>query len=199
MPYSRPASPQAALDRLLDGNRRFVAETAQYPIPSAERIKLASGQEPFAVVIGCSDSRVPVETVFDQPAGNLFVARLAGNIVSDYCIASAEYAVSVLHSVLIVVLGHSRCGAVQSAIQLVESGTSFPGYINLLADALAPVAERTRDAEDWWQAAVEENVRTGKERILRESALIREAAASGKILVAAAVYDLSSGVVRLLD
>lgn len=199
MPFSRPASPQAALDRLIEGNRRFVADTAQYPVPSAERVKLASGQEPFAVVIGCSDSRVPVEAVFDQHAGNLFVARLAGNIVSDYCIASAEYAIEVLHSMLVVILGHSRCGAVASAISLVQSGATFPGYIQLLADSLAPIAEETRHHADWWQSAVERNVLAGKERMLRESPIIREAAANGKILVAAAVYDLASGVVGLLD
>jgi carbonic anhydrase len=198
MPHTRPPDPQAALDRLLAGNRRFVAETAQYPIPSAERIKLASGQAPFAVVIGCSDSRVPVETVFDQPPGNLFVARLAGNIVSDFCIASAEYAIEALQSMLVVVLGHSRCGAVRAAIDTIETGAEFPGHIQLLADALAPIAEQTRSAADWWEAAVERNVIAGKERILRQSAIVQTATANGTLAVVAAVYDLSTGLVNVV-
>jgi len=199
MPYSRPATPEAALQRLLEGNRRFVAECPQAPAVSAERIELAAGQKPYAVVIGCSDSRVPVETIFDQHPGNLFVARLAGNIVSDYCIASAEYAITQLGSMIVVILGHTSCGAIQAAIAAVESGQRFSGHIQLLADALAPIAEATRGTPDWWQAAVEANVRAGKTRIIERSEIVRTAAESGTIRVAAAVYDLSSGLVKLLD
>jgi carbonic anhydrase len=199
MPFTRPSTPEAALARLLEGNRRFVGETARYPLPSAERIELASGQQPYAVVIGCSDSRVPVETVFDEAPGTLFVARLAGNIVSDYCIASAEYAVTVLGSMLVLVLGHTQCGAVQAAIANVESGRRFEGHIQLLAEVLAPIAEATRGDADWWESAVEQNVLFGKQRLLRESAIVRAGVEAGTLRVAAALYDLHTGLVKLLD
>src|SRR5271155_2604626 len=120
MPYrQRPATPDEALARLLEGNRRFVAGTPQAPEPSAERIALASGQHPFAVVLGCSDSRVPIETIFDQRPGDLFVVRIAGNFVNEDGLASIEYAIDVLSSELVVILGHTRCGAVQAAMNYI--------------------------------------------------------------------------------
>jgi carbonic anhydrase len=200
MPFTAPATPDEALARLLEGNRRFVEERPQSAVPSAQRIELASAQRPFAVVLGCSDSRVPVETIFDQRPGDLFVIRLAGNIVSSEGLASIEYAREMLGSSLVLVLGHTGCGAVQAAISLVESGTAFPGHIALLAEAIAPIARDTRSAKtDWWTAAIECNARAAKLAILRRSPIVRTAAARGRLRVAAALYDLHTGVVALLD
>jgi len=191
--------PGEALTRLLEGNRRFVAERPRAPVPSAKRVELANAQHPFAAVLGCADSRVPVETVFDQQPGDLFVVRLAGNIASGEAIGSLEYAVEILGCSLVLVLGHSGCGAVQAAISLVESATAFPGHIALLAEAIAPAARRTRGAgENWWRAAVDDNARAASARISR-SPILRAAASRGGVRVAAAVYDLQSGLVSLLD
>src|SRR5208337_4835071 len=105
MPYQqRPATPDEALARLLEGNQRFVDGVPRAPVPSAERIALASGQDPFAVVLGCSDSRVPIETIFDQQPGDLFVVRVAGNFINDDVLASIEYAVDILSCELLIVL-----------------------------------------------------------------------------------------------
>ncbi|HTV92611.1 MAG TPA: carbonic anhydrase, partial [Verrucomicrobiae bacterium] len=127
--------------------------------------------------------------------------RVAGNIVTAEGLASIEYAVEVLGSSLVVVLGHSNCGAVRAAMSFVESGTAFPGHIALLAEAIAPVAADTRAAteSDWWPAAVACNTRAARLAILRRSPLLRVAATRGKVRVAAMLYDLRSGVVELLD
>ncbi|HTC31166.1 MAG TPA: carbonic anhydrase [Candidatus Acidoferrum sp.] len=195
-----PADPAAALARLLDGNLRFAAGRPEAAAASADRIALAHAQRPFAAILGCSDSRVPVETVFDQGPGELFVIRLAGNIVTTEGLGSIEYAVEVLGSSLVAVLGHSNCGAVRAAMSLVESGTVFPGHIQLLAEAIAPIAADTRTADDaWWPAAVACNTRAARLALLRRSPLLRVAATRGKLRVAAMLYDLQSGVVELLD
>jgi|HubBroStandDraft_4_1064222.scaffolds.fasta_scaffold218174_2 carbonic anhydrase len=195
-----PADPNAALARLLEGNRRFAEGRPEAAVASADRIALADAQRPFAAILGCSDSRVPVETVFDQGPGELFVIRLAGNIVTAEGLGSIEYAVEVLGSSLVVVLGHSSCGAVRAAMSLVESGTTFPGHIQLLAEAIAPIAADTRAADGpWWPAAVACNTRAARLALLRRSPLLRVAATRGKLRVAAMLYDLQSGVVELLD
>lgn len=200
MPFKQPSTPDEALARLLEGNRRFVDEEPRAVVPSAQRVELASAQRPFAVVLGCSDSRVPVETIFDQHPGELFVIRLAGNIVTAEGLASIEYAREVLGCSLVLVLGHTSCGAVQAAMSLVESGTVFPGHIQLLAETIAPIARDTRTADtDWWTAAIECNARAAKRAILRRSPIVRAAAARGSLRVAAALYDLHSGMVALLD
>jgi len=125
---------------------------------------------------------------------------LAGNIVTTEGLASMEYAREVLGSSLILVLGHTSCGAVQAAMSLVESGTVFPGHIALLAEAIAPIARETRTAgPGWWTAAIECNARAAKLAILRRSTIVRTAAAHGNLRVAAAVYDLHTGMVALLD
>jgi carbonic anhydrase len=195
-----PVDPDTALARLLEGNRRFAAGHPEAAAASADRIALADAQQPFAAILGCSDSRVPVETVFDQGPGELFVIRLAGNIVTAEGLGSIEYAVEVLGSSLVVVLGHSRCGAVRAAMSFVESGTELPGHIQLLAAAIAPVAADTRaTGDDWWPAAVACNTRAACLALLRRSPLLRVAATRGKLRVAAMLYDLQSGVVELLD
>jgi carbonic anhydrase len=199
MPFTRPASLDAALARLAEGNRRFVEERPQAPPSSAHRVELASGQSPFAVVLGCSDSRVPIETIFDQHPGNLFVIRLAGNIVNDDGLASIEYGIEVLRCMLVVVLGHSQCGAVRAALEHVRAGTIFSGHIQRIADAITPSVRRAaaRDG-DVWEGAVAENVRAGAQAILDRSALVRAAAAQGSVRVAGAVYELHTGEVRFL-
>jgi carbonic anhydrase len=181
----------AALARLLQGNRRYADGRPQAAIATTDRVELASAQRPFAVILGCSDSRVPVEVVFDQGPGDLFVIRLAGNIVSGEVLASIEYAIEVLGSGLVLVLGHSGCGAVQAAVARATSGASFPGHIGLLAEAIAP---STRDPHP-----VEANARASARALVGRSSIVRAAVARGAVSVAAAIYDLHTGLVTLLD
>ena len=201
MPHrTRPTTPDEALTRLLDGNRRFVDRAPQAPVHSAERIKLASGQNPFAVILGCSDSRVPIETIFDQQPGDLFVVRIAGNFVNDDGLASIEYAVDVLNCELLVVLGHRGCGAVQAALQHIELGTQFHGHIQRLADAIEPAALRARAREgDWWENAVTQNVRESVASALDRSDILRRVSEQGTLRAVGSVYDLHTGRVTIVE
>lgn len=194
MPFTRPASVDDALARLREGNLRFVEERPQATVHSALRVELASGQDPFAVVLGCSDSRVPIETLFDQQPGNLFVARVAGNVVSEDVLGSIEYAVELLDVQLVVVLGHSACGAVQAAIQAIEFGTTYKDHIQWLVDAVVPPVRAARERKgDWLHDAVAGNVRHSADAILERSGIVRSAAERGSVRVEGAVYDLHSG------
>ena len=192
-----PAS--AALKNLMDGNVRFVTgHTTSHPTVAGVR-ELASGQSPFAIVLACADSRVPVETLFDHEPGDIFVVRLAGNFVSDAALGSIEYAAAILKSPLVMVLGHTSCGAVQAAVDSVQSGKKFPGHIQILADAIAPAAKAVEHEHgDWMHNAVIENVRMNV-RKLKESEPIMSAAVKARELeVVGAVYDLRTGAVQLV-
>ncbi len=197
MVFKRPSSLDDAVRRLVEGNQRFVDERPQANVHSALRVELASGQNPFAVVLGCSDSRVPIETIFDQQPGNLFVVRVAGNVVSDDGLASIEYAVDVLKSMLVVVLGHSSCGAVQAAMQRIEFGSRFNGHIQWLVDQIVPTVTAARTHGNWLHDAVYANVRHSMDALVEHSEIVREAADRGEIRVVGGVYDLHTGKVDL--
>jgi carbonic anhydrase len=200
MPFSRPASLDEAVSRLKEGNRRFVDERPRAHIPKEIHKDLARGQTPFAVILGCSDSRVPVETIFDELPGNLFVIRVAGNIVDDGGLASVEYAVEYLNSMLIVVLGHTGCGAVTASLQQIANKTSFPGHIKKLANAIAPAIVETEDPDHdkWLAAAVRRNVEESVSDLRQQSMLLHAAVDGGKVGIVGAVYDLHTGRVNFL-
>jgi carbonic anhydrase len=194
-----PMSANAALKNLMDGNARFVAGTPRARASVGRVIQLATGQAPFATVLGCADSRVPVETIFDHDPGDIFVVRLAGNFVSDAALASIEYATAVLKSPLVMVLGHTSCGAVQAGIDRVRDDKRFPGHIDVLADAIAPAAKATQHAPgDWRYNTVVENVRMNVERLRASTPIMAPATASKEIEVVGGVYDLSTGMVTLV-
>lgn len=192
--------PDETLQRLLDGNRRFVEGRPREPLSTAERHALAEGQAPFAAILTCSDSRAPVETILDQRPGDLFVVRVAGNFVNDDGLASIEYAISVLSARLIVVIGHTACGGVRAALQFIESGTPFPGHIQRLADAIAPAATRAQTLSgDWMENAVSENVKAAMRAIETRSSIIGTAIREGRARVVGAIYDLHSGRIELVE
>jgi carbonic anhydrase len=197
-----PAPPPAAataeqsLQLLKEGNARFVAGESHYDGITARRLELVAGQSPFAIVLGCSDSRVPIETVFDQVPGNIFVVRLAGNFLDENGLASIEYSVAVLGSSLIVVLGHSGCGAVDATLQYLRNGTVQPGHIQRLVTAIEPAAVAVRDeAGDWWENAVAENVRLNVATMTARSQIVADAVSAGSVRVVGGVYDLHGGKV----
>jgi carbonic anhydrase len=186
-------TPDAALQRLLDGNRRFVSShpTSAEQDPAMLRKRTENKQQPFAGVLACADSRVPVELVFDQSIGQIFTARVAGNIVTPEITASLEYAVAVLGIRALLVLGHTHCGAVKSALKM----ESAPGQISALYSHIRPAIDQSGgDVEK----AVAVNARVQAELLRSSSTVIRQASAGGTLKVAAGVYDLATGKVALL-
>lgn len=191
-------TPDRALHDLQAGNARFVAGNPTCGDLSNRRAQLVGGQSPFAIVVSCSDSRVPVETVFDQEPGHIFGVRIAGNFVTTEGLGSIEYAIAELKSPLLLVLGHDSCGAVKAAIEYVKNGTTFPGHIQSLAQALAPAAKRSKSPDDWLAKAIVRNVRDTIASLPSRSTIVAEAVSSHKLRVVGGVYALSSGKVTLV-
>lgn len=190
-----PSTPDEALDLLLAGNERFVEGRAAGLDLVARREQVAGEQRPFAVILTCSDSRVPAELVFDQGLGDLFVCRVAGNILEPIVVGSIEYAVAQFSPKLVLVMGHERCGAVTAAVELVNGGDSPAGSIHALVDALASVLEPGMSVDD----AVRANALAGARILPERSAIVRNAAESGSLRVVPAEYSLDSGKVVLLS
>jgi carbonic anhydrase len=193
-------SPEAALQELLAGNGRFTSgRTSSHRRDLAILQQMMETPEPFAAILSCADSRVPVEVVFDQTIGQLFVTRLAGNIVTTEIIASLEYAAAVLGTHTILVMGHSRCGAVTAAIQasIQASGPApVPGQISALFPYIRKAVEQAGpDVE----ATVRANVLIQAARLREASPLLANLIAEGKLMVAAAYFDIRSGAVTLLE
>jgi carbonic anhydrase len=188
-------SPDAALKKLVEGNRRFVQHQPQYPDQSKSRVQeVAQAQYPFATILSCADSRAPAEILFDQGLGNLFDVRIAGNIATPEAIGSIEYAVVMLGTPLLLVLGHERCGAITAAVQ----NKSLPGEISTFVNAVLPAVNRVKDRPgDWIDNAVTANVQYQMEQLQRSS-LLRERLESGKLKIAGGRYDLDTGMVTLI-
>jgi carbonic anhydrase len=190
-----PSTPDEALDLLLAGNARFVEGHAAGHDLVARREQVAGAQHPFAVVLSCSDSRVPSELVFDQSLGDLFVCRVAGNVLDPIVLGSIEYAVAQFSPLLVVVMGHERCGAVTAALELAEAGGAVKGSINAVVDAFGPAIRPGISVE----AAVRANAEATARAIVERSQIVRSAVESGALRVVAAEYSLDSGRVSLLS
>ncbi|WP_242028164.1 carbonic anhydrase [Pseudanabaena sp. FACHB-2040] len=189
-------TPDQALAQLMEGNQRFVARRQSNPHQDFARLtEVATGQAPFAAILGCADSRVVPEIAFDQGIGDLFVVRVAGNIAITEDIASEEYAVGVLGAPLLMVLGHERCGAVAAALE----GGELPGVIESLAIAIRPAVQSSEgEAGDRLTNAVKANVRLQVER-LQTSSVIAAAVQEGTLKVVGAYYDLDTGEISLVS
>jgi carbonic anhydrase len=193
-------SPDEALQRLVEGNARYAANAPEERDYSAGRAARVSAQYPIAAILSCADSRVSPELVFDQGPGDLFVVRLAGNFVNDDGLASLEYAVKFLGVPLLMVLGHSNCGAVEAAIKVVKDGVELPGHLPELIQSIAPAvtAAHARHPGDLLAATIEENVKLNVKRMHDDEPIVSEALAAKKIGAVGGVYDLASGKVRLI-
>jgi carbonic anhydrase len=191
-----PITPNEAVRRLLDGNQRFIHQKRQYPDQSLEHLQLvAKAQYPFAAILGCADSRVPAEIVFDQGLGDLFVVRVAGNVVSDTVIGSLEYSTTVLGSQLIVILGHKRCGAVAEAIK----NEPLPGRIGLIIEGIKPSVERVKlRTGDNMQNAVIANIQYQSEKLQESSTILAKLLREGKLKIVGACYDIDTGKVNII-
>ncbi|MEI8228134.1 MAG: carbonic anhydrase [Planctomycetota bacterium] len=185
--------PQDALDLLYAGNKRFAAGESAAPNRDISRLReVAPRQSPFAAFLGCADSRVPIEIVFDQGFGDLFVTRIAGNVAATENIASLEFATQVLGARVLYVLGHTSCGAVSAAAK----GEPVPGQISALFQHIRPAI---RAAKGDPVAAVRENVRIQAQTLVEASTVISSLVTAGKVLVAGGVFDLESGRVQPVD
>jgi carbonic anhydrase len=189
-----------ALQELTQGNKRYVAgQTTTLHESTAHRAEVAKGQHPFAVIVGCSDSRVPPELVFDQGLGDLFVIRVAGNLVDDEALGSIEFAAEEFKLPLVVVLGHERCGAVKATIETLEKGSEAPGHIASLVKAIKPAIEKARaQAGDLLDNAVRANVERVVEQLKTSGPILSELVSSGKLRIVGARYDLDEGAVEFL-
>ncbi len=193
-------SPDSALDLLMKGNHRYVEGSMLRHDFSTERPALALGQNPFAGILSCADSRIGPEYAFDTGRGDVFVCRVAGNFANDDTIASFEYAVSVLSTPLIFVLGHQACGAVDATIKQIKNGTSFPGHIPSLTKALTPAVKSAGNASgDLLANAIKENVVLTVQKLQTAGPILSEAVNQRKLKVVGGVYDLNTGKVELVS
>jgi carbonic anhydrase len=185
-----------ALQKLIEGNKRFTLSKQSHPNQNKERRQeLAKGQKPFAVIVGCSDSRIPPEIIFDQGLGDLFVIRVAGNIVDDVALGSIEYAVDHLGTRLIVVLGHSKCGAVTATVQ----GGTPHGHVGSIMEAIKPAINAAKDLPgNLTDNTIKANARLVASQIQSSQPILSELARLDKIAVVSAYYDIENGEVHTL-
>ena len=194
-------SPDVALQRLMEGNARYAANAPNERDFSAGRAARAGAQFPIAAILSCSDSRVVPDLVFDQSPGDLFVVRLAGNFLDDDGLASLEYAVKFLGAPLLLVVGHTNCGAVAAAVKVVMERAVLPGHLPELIKAIEPavIAAHARHPSDLVAAAIEENVKLNVTRMKDDKPILSEALAAKKIAAYGGVYNIATGKVNLLS
>ena len=201
-------SAREALERLREGNRRFArgVRNSDLLVSEARRSELAAGQQPFAIILGCSDSRVPAEIVFDQGLGDLFVIRVAGNIVASSQIGSVEFAAEQFGTSLVVVLGHSRCGAILATLEdLRRPRETQSRNLHAIVDRIRPsvepllATEFKNDSEALIRHAVRANVRASANQLRHGSELLQELIRTQDLLVVGAEYSLDTGLVDFFD
>lgn len=208
MPLSARAAPkpenvmtsESALARLMQGNDRYVKGIESPDSFKTTQKSLSKGQNPYACILGCADSRVSPELCFDENQGDLFVTRVAGNYVTPEILASLEYGTAVLKAPLIVVLGHTSCGAINAAIKAVKNDEDFPGHIQKLATDLSPAVENAMKAKpaNLELASVKENVLLNVAKLQISTPLLRRMVQNKQLQVVGGVYDLNTGRVELI-
>ena len=194
---AKPDTPDEALQRLIEGNRRFVSGSPIRPNQDeGRRVEVAESQNPFAVILGCSDSRVPPKILFDAGLGDLFVVRVAGNTLDEIILGSIEYGAGVLKAPLILVLGHSKCGAVDAALK----SKSLPGHIEWLANVIrGSLVGSSCEVKSQPTCAIKWNVGWVVQKLRQSAPVLAPLVQSGKLKVVGAYYDLQSGKVEILQ
>lgn len=191
---------QESLTKLIDGNKRFVSgELAKKDIGESRRQELTKGQQPFATVLSCSDSRVAPEIIFDQGLGDIFIVRVAGNVVEPTTLGSIEYGVEHLHTPLLVILGHESCGAVKAAL---EAKGKPEGNLGAILKKIMPAVNTARkakkDTSETLNIAIQENMKNTYKEVMK-SKIVRELVHEGKLKVIGAEYYLGTGKFELID
>lgn len=195
-PTHESLNPDAALKRLLDGNQRFLGQKANHPDQSKARLQeVAQAQHPYATLLTCADSRVTPEILFDEGVGDLFDIRIAGNVVTPEVLGSLEYAVALLNTPLLMVLGHERCGAVTAAVK----GEQLLGHIGSFVKAIEPAVKLVKGkAGDPVENAVVANVRYQVEGLTEKSSILAQRVLEGKLKIVGGRYDLDTGEVTII-
>ncbi len=193
-----PTTPDEAVKRLMDGNARYVSNTAINTDHSLTRSVRASGQQPFAAVVACSDSRVVPELIFDQGPGDLFVIRVAGNFINEDGLASLEFGAAVLGVKTIVVLGHTSCGAINATISSIQDNTLPPGHLPHLVNAIRPAVYDVMadNPSDLLTAATVQNAKLNAAKSAASNPILSELHTAGKLSSVAANYDIATGKVE---
>ncbi len=190
-------TPDQALTQLLHGNERFVAGWPDHPNQSSRRRREVSdaGQQPYAIVLSCADSRVPPEIIFDQGLGDLFVIRVAGNVLDDVILGTIEYAVEHLHTPLVMVLGHDKCGAVTAAVEHAKTNN----HVQAVVDALqAAILMAEGQAGDRVSTTIDANVRYAVKTLHASEPVLMGACAAGQLRIVGARYNLDTGEVKVI-
>jgi len=186
---------EEALQRLIEGNKRFVNSKPIHPNQTSSRCsEVLQGQEPFAVIVGCSDSRIPPEIIFDQGIGDLFIIRTAGNIVDDIAIGSIEYAVDHLAVQLVVVLGHGKCGAVTATVQGGEAHGCIPCILKNIAPAVEKAKKQSGELTD---NAIRNNIDIVVEKLVSSKPILSKSINKGKLKIIGAYYDIERRAVEI--
>jgi carbonic anhydrase len=198
-PNPNPVSAEEAQKRLIAGNRRFYNQNRPYPNQTKRRLQsISKTQYPYAAILGCADSRVPPELIFDQGLGDLFVVRVAGNIASDEAIGSLEYSTTALGTQLIVVLGHKNCGAVAAAIK----NKQVPGNLGTVVDGIQPAISQTQqrnnDTNDDRDAVIN-NIQFQTEKLQRNSPVLAKLISADRLKIVGAFYDIETGKVNFIN
>jgi carbonic anhydrase len=192
-------SPDAALALLMAGNKRYVEGVTRRHDFRNERELLTKGQNPYAAILSCADSRIAPELAFDSARGDLFVCRVAGNFANDDMVASLEYAVAVLKTPLIMVLGHSACGAIASTIQSLKDNSTLPGHLPSLVASLAPAVKASQGKPgDLLDNAIRQNVSDTVQKLKSAAPILNAAVTGAKLRIVGAVYQLSDGHVDIV-
>lgn len=195
-----PVSPDAALQRLVEGNKRYVEDTPINVDHSANRAARALGQQPFAAIVSCADSRVAPELIFDQGPGDLFVIRVAGNFINEDGLASLEFGTAMLGVKLIVVLGHTSCGAIDAAITSIRGNALPPGHLPSLVNSIRPAVydAMAENPTDLMEAATAQNARLAAQKAASSGPILSDLTDAGKLKAVSAVYDIGTGKVDFL-
>ncbi len=192
-------SPDGAFDRLMAGNGRYVAGVSKRHDFKTERETLTMGQNPYAAILSCADSRIAPEYAFDSARGDLFVCRVAGNFANDDVIASFEYGIAVLNCPLLMVLGHAACGAIDATIKSIRDNSTLPGHLPSLVTALSPAVNATAgQAGNALDNAIKQNVILNVAKLKAATPIIDKAIADKKVRIVGAVYNLSNGRVEIV-
>jgi carbonic anhydrase len=199
-PARAAETPDAALKLLVEGNARYVSNQTKERDFSAGRAARTLGQAPFAAILGCADSRVAPELAFDQAPGDLFVVRVAGNFMTPDGLASLEYGAAVLGTKVIMVLGHTNCGAINATVAALQKGNDLPGHIGDLVRAMKPGVEPAlkQPGDDLAQRAVLANVRWNVQRLIEAKPILADMVTAKKLSVVGGVYDLATGKVTVV-
>ncbi len=198
-------TPTEAISRLLEGNQRFRTGASKFSARAWTHELSTQAQQPFAIVLGCSDSRTPVEILFDQGFGDLFVVRVAGNIVAPSIVGSIEFAASQFGSRLVVVMGHTRCGAISATVHSLETGLdSESKNIRDITDRIAPhvaglVRGKSGDSSTLLREAMRTNVRASADHLRHGSRILEDLVRSGRLVIVGAEYELETGAVSFFD